>query len=75
MEKNYIAKWETKCGKDFVKMYETSYAGKKRYYYDTRTGGGNVGNKAPTFGAAIDYLEAHVIPFIKADHQSLRRTL
>lgn len=75
MEKKYVAIWETSCGKDFVKMWEENYAGKKRFYFQTRTGGGNVGNKAPTLEAAIEYVEAHVLSYLKEDHTSLRRVL
>lgn len=75
MEKKYVAIWETKCGKNFVKMYESNYAGKKRFYYDTTHGGGNVGNKAATFAEAIKYMEAHVVSYVAMDHKSLRRTL
>lgn len=74
-DKKYLATWETSCGKHFVKLYETNYAGKKRFYYDTRTGGGNVGDKAPTLEGAIRYVETLVVPFIAQDHKSLRRVI
>ena len=75
MEKKYLAKWETSCGKDFIKLYKNDYAGKTRFYYDTRTGGGNIGNKAPNLDEAIKYVELHVLSYMLKDHKSLRRTL